>query len=154
MNKTFFALRRKLQKRRREKAKEEYYYSHLYQEQSYPSRVLQFYLTRFFVLGTSFIILLFYSGGERLVAAFLAALALVVIYHLIAKTEDKTAKQMFAQYANQLESICQGMSSRCNYIEQQEPQYKVFQNMLEPQQQQQQVQQQLQQQLEQQKAKK
>ncbi len=70
------------------------------------------------------------------------------------QTEDKTAKQMFAQYANQLESICQGMSSRCNYIEQQEPQYKVFQNMLEPQQQQQQVQQQLQQQLEQQKAKK
>ena len=26
------------------------------------------------------------------------------------------------------------MSSRCNYIEQEEPQYKVFQNMLEPQQ--------------------
>lgn len=69
------------------------------------------------------------------------------------QTEDKTAKQMFAQYANQLESICQGMSSRCNYIEQQEPQYKVFQNMLQPQQQQQ-TQKQLQQQLEQQKSKK
>ena len=53
-------------------------------------------------------------------------------------TEDKTAKQMFAQYANQLESICQGLSSRCNYIEQQEPQYKVYQNMMQPQQQQQQ----------------
>ena len=66
------------------------------------------------------------------------------------QTEDKTAQQMFAQYANQLESICQGMSSRCNYIEQQEPQYKVFQNMLQPQQQQQQTQQQSQQQLQQQ----
>ncbi|MGI6227443.1 MAG: DUF1657 domain-containing protein [Peptococcales bacterium] len=52
-------------------------------------------------------------------------------------TDDKTAKQMFAQYAQQLESICQGLSSRCNYIEQQEPQYKVFQNMTQPQQQQQ-----------------
>jgi len=53
------------------------------------------------------------------------------------ETEDKTAKQMFAQYANQLESICQGLASRCNYIEQQEPQYKVFQNMMQPQDQQQ-----------------
>ncbi|MDK2822489.1 MAG: hypothetical protein PWQ67_876 [Clostridia bacterium] len=56
------------------------------------------------------------------------------------ETEDKTAKQMFAQYAQQLDSICQGISSRCNYIEQQEPQYKVFQNMMQPQQQQQQQQ--------------
>lgn len=103
MNKTFFALRRKLQKRRREKAKEEYYYSHLYQEQSYPSRVLQFYLTRFFVLGTSFIILLFYSGGERLVAAFLAALALVVIYHLIAKTiEGKMIERIVKKLRNEV----------------------------------------------------
>jgi len=53
------------------------------------------------------------------------------------QTEDKTAKQMFAQYSQQLDSICQGLSSRCNYIEQQEPQYKVFQNMMQPQQQQQ-----------------
>ena len=66
------------------------------------------------------------------------------------QTEDKTAKQMFAQYANQLDSICQGLSSRCNYIEQQEPQYKVFQNMTQPQQQQQMQQQQMQQQLQQQ----
>lgn len=54
------------------------------------------------------------------------------------QTDDKTAQQMFADYANQLGSICQGMSTRCNYIEQQEPQYKVFQSMLNPQQQQQQ----------------
>ncbi|MFZ5753791.1 MAG: DUF1657 domain-containing protein [Bacillota bacterium] len=52
-------------------------------------------------------------------------------------TEDKTAKQMFAQYAQQLESICQGMSARCDYIEQQEPQYKVFNQAMQPQQQQQ-----------------
>lgn len=63
------------------------------------------------------------------------------------ETEDKTAKQMFAQYSNQLESICQGLKQRINYIEQQEPQYKVFQNMTQPQQQlqQQTTQQQLQQ---------
>ncbi|KJS83746.1 MAG: hypothetical protein JM58_12155 [Peptococcaceae bacterium BICA1-8] len=54
------------------------------------------------------------------------------------ETEDKTAKQMFAQYAQQLDSISQGMASRVNYIEQQEPQYKVFNNMMQPQQQQQQ----------------
>lgn len=47
------------------------------------------------------------------------------------ETEDKTAKQMFAQYAQQLESVCQGLSARCDYIEQQEPQYKVFQNAIQ-----------------------
>lgn len=46
------------------------------------------------------------------------------------ETEDKQAKQMFAQYAQQLESISQGLSARCNYIEQQEPQYKVFDNAI------------------------
>ena len=56
------------------------------------------------------------------------------------ETEDKTAKQMFSQYAQQLESICQGMSARCDYIEQQEPQYKVFQNAIQQGQQQQQQQ--------------
>jgi len=47
------------------------------------------------------------------------------------ETEDKTAKKMFAEYSQQLESICQGMKARCDYIEQQEPQYKVFQNAIE-----------------------
>lgn len=46
-------------------------------------------------------------------------------------TEDKTAKKMFAEYSQQLESICQGMKARCDYIEQQEPQYKVFQNAIQ-----------------------
>ncbi len=46
-------------------------------------------------------------------------------------TEDKTAKKMFADYSEQLESICQGMKARCDYIEQQEPQYKVFQNAIQ-----------------------
>ncbi|MCD5406929.1 MAG: DUF1657 domain-containing protein [Desulfotomaculum sp.] len=40
-------------------------------------------------------------------------------------TQDQNAQQMFNQYAQQLDSICQGMEGRCNYIEQQEPQYKV-----------------------------
>ena len=52
-------------------------------------------------------------------------------------TQDKTAKQMFSQYAQQLDSICQGMNGRCNYIEQQEPQYNVFQQNQQNQQQQQ-----------------
>lgn len=47
------------------------------------------------------------------------------------ESEDKSAKQMFSQYVQQLDSICQGMSSRCDYIEQQEPQYKVFQNAIQ-----------------------
>jgi hypothetical protein len=47
------------------------------------------------------------------------------------ETEDKTAKKMFAEYSQQLESICQGMKARCDYIEQEEPQYKVFQNAIQ-----------------------
>jgi len=46
------------------------------------------------------------------------------------ETQDKSAQQMFAQYAKQLESIHQGLQARCNYIAQEEPQYKVFDNML------------------------
>lgn len=46
-------------------------------------------------------------------------------------TEDKTTKKMFAEYSQQLESICQGMKARCDYIEQQEPQYKVFENAIQ-----------------------
>lgn len=42
------------------------------------------------------------------------------------ETDDKNAKQMFSDYARQLESIVQGFQGRVNYIEQQEPQYKVF----------------------------
>lgn len=42
-------------------------------------------------------------------------------------TQDPGAKSMFASYAQQLESICQGLRGRINYIEQQEPQYRVMQ---------------------------
>ncbi|MFA5881488.1 MAG: DUF1657 domain-containing protein [Eubacteriales bacterium] len=42
-------------------------------------------------------------------------------------TQDQTAKQMFNDYANQLDNICNGFRSRINYVEQQEPQYKVRQ---------------------------
>ncbi|MBM7855902.1 hypothetical protein JOC37_002324 [Desulfohalotomaculum tongense] len=51
-------------------------------------------------------------------------------------TQDQNAKQMFSQYSQQLETMCQGLQSRCNYIEQQEPQYKVFQQAQQQQQQQ------------------
>jgi hypothetical protein len=47
------------------------------------------------------------------------------------ETEDKTAKKMFAEYSQQLDSICQGVKARCDYIEQQEPQYKVFDNAIQ-----------------------
>lgn len=43
-------------------------------------------------------------------------------------TQDQGAKQMFSNYSQQLESMVQGLRGRTNYIEQQEPQYKVFQN--------------------------
>lgn len=46
-------------------------------------------------------------------------------------TDDKSAKKMFSQYAQQLDSICQGLSARCDYIDQQEPQYKVFDNAIQ-----------------------
>jgi len=42
-------------------------------------------------------------------------------------TQDQTARQMFSDYANQLEGMARGLKGRVNYIEQQEPQYKVFQ---------------------------
>lgn len=42
-------------------------------------------------------------------------------------TQEPTAKKMFASYAQQLESMCQGLRGRVNYIEHQEPQYKVLQ---------------------------
>ncbi|WP_028308522.1 DUF1657 domain-containing protein [Desulfitibacter alkalitolerans] len=42
-------------------------------------------------------------------------------------TQDQNAKQQFINYANQLESISQGLKGRINYAEQQEPQYKQYQ---------------------------
>ncbi|NPV29938.1 MAG: DUF1657 domain-containing protein [Firmicutes bacterium] len=41
-------------------------------------------------------------------------------------TQDKNAQKMFSDYASQLERIRDGIKGRINYIEQQEPQYKVF----------------------------
>ncbi|HHW55822.1 MAG: DUF1657 domain-containing protein [bacterium] len=42
-------------------------------------------------------------------------------------TQDQTAKQAFNNAANQLDSIVNTLKSRINYVEQQEPQYKVRQ---------------------------
>lgn len=42
-------------------------------------------------------------------------------------TQDQTAKQMFNDYATQLDNICNSFKGRVNYIEQQEPQYKARQ---------------------------
>ncbi|GFN24274.1 DUF1657 domain-containing protein [Thermanaeromonas sp. C210] len=43
------------------------------------------------------------------------------------ETEDANAKKQFTDYANQIENIAQGLKGRVNYIESQEPQYKVYQ---------------------------
>ncbi|MDN5294198.1 MAG: hypothetical protein PWQ91_791 [Eubacteriales bacterium] len=42
-------------------------------------------------------------------------------------TQDKNARKMFNDYASQLEDISNGLRGRVNYIERQEPQYKVRQ---------------------------
>ncbi len=42
------------------------------------------------------------------------------------ETQDKNAQQQFSQFANQLTQVEQGLRQRVNYIEQQEPQYKVY----------------------------
>jgi hypothetical protein len=41
-------------------------------------------------------------------------------------TQDKNAQKMFSDYSKQLEEIKNGIKGRVNYLEQQEPQYKVF----------------------------
>lgn len=51
------------------------------------------------------------------------------------QTEDQNAKKQFTDYANQLDSIAQGLKGRVNYLESQEPQYKVFQKAQQPKQQ-------------------
>lgn len=58
------------------------------------------------------------------------------------ETEDAQAKSEFYQYAQQLEGICQNFKQRVNYVEQQEPQYKVKEQAQQKAQMQQQQQQQ------------
>lgn len=41
-------------------------------------------------------------------------------------TQDQNAQKMFSDYANQLEEIRNGIKGRANYLEEQEPQYRVF----------------------------
>lgn len=42
------------------------------------------------------------------------------------QTQDQQAKQMYAQVAQQTQSIVNSLESRVSQIEQQEPQYKGF----------------------------
>ena len=56
------------------------------------------------------------------------------------ETQDQQAKNEFNQYAQQLQGIVQGFQQRVNYIEQQEPQYKVKEQAQQKAQQQQQQQ--------------
>lgn len=44
-------------------------------------------------------------------------------------TDDKLAQQMFQSGAQQLDSLITDLRNRVNYAEQQEPQYKVEQQM-------------------------
>lgn len=57
------------------------------------------------------------------------------------ETQDKQAQQDFQNYSQQLESIEQGLKQRINYVEQQEPSYKMQQQAQLAQQQQKQRQQ-------------
>lgn len=41
------------------------------------------------------------------------------------QTQDQGAKQMFVSMNQQLETMCEQLKGRVNYIEQQEPQYKM-----------------------------
>lgn len=43
------------------------------------------------------------------------------------ETQDKAAQQMFNNLSGQVENIAQSLKGRVNYIEQQEPSYKVKQ---------------------------
>lgn len=43
------------------------------------------------------------------------------------ETQDQNAKQMFNNWSGQIENICGSLKGRVNYIEQQEPQYKISQ---------------------------
>lgn len=42
-------------------------------------------------------------------------------------TQDKNTQQMFYDLGSQIDSVCNNLRDRVNYIEQQEPQYKVQQ---------------------------
>lgn len=50
------------------------------------------------------------------------------------ETNDQNAKKQFSNYAQQLENIAQGFKGRVNYLESQEPQYKVYQQAQQKQQ--------------------
>lgn len=41
------------------------------------------------------------------------------------ETQDQGAKKMFTEMNQQLENMCNSLKGRVNYIEQQEPQYKM-----------------------------
>lgn len=43
-------------------------------------------------------------------------------------TQDTNAQQLFNSLSQQIENICRQLEGRVNYIEQQEPQYKVRQS--------------------------
>jgi len=49
-------------------------------------------------------------------------------------TQDQVAKQMFMVLNQQIEGVSQVLRSRVNYIEQQEPQYRIMQQGMMPQQ--------------------
>jgi hypothetical protein len=44
-------------------------------------------------------------------------------------SQDQTAKKMFNDLNRQLEGIVQTLKGRVNYVEKQEPQYKMNQNL-------------------------
>lgn len=49
-------------------------------------------------------------------------------------TQDKNAQKMFVDLGGQLDSVCNSLKGRVNYIEQQEPQYNLQQSQQDQQQ--------------------
>lgn len=50
------------------------------------------------------------------------------------ETDDHNTKKQFSSYAEQIENIVQGFKGRVNYVESQEPQYRVYQQAQQKQQ--------------------
>ncbi|MEW9674510.1 DUF1657 domain-containing protein [Ammoniphilus sp. 3BR4] len=64
------------------------------------------------------------SQVKQVVAGLKGAQASLETFAL--QTQDQQAKQMYAQVAQQTQSIVNSLESRVSQIEQQEPQYKGF----------------------------
>jgi len=95
-----------LNKKFKEKRLNAYYLSHSGVSQSYNSRLINYFFTRFLVLISAFLIFIFVSEGKHVYASFIAGSSVLIIYHLIVKTIeqkklDKIIKQVREKVATE-----------------------------------------------------